>query len=154
MEAENELLEEVAIPCRWKESARASPIIHLRFSNELAGHGAGRAAALPSFHDSDAGHDMWSRTISCNEDSDNLPCVRLQWHPMRSASKIACAGRVGKCWHYDGQLATEGIGEPCGASMQDARPGLPSPRSKKQKWSSAVSEDDEALLAVAFSVVV
>lgn len=96
------------------QCARASPIIHLGFSSELAlaeapalgRHGAGPAAHAAllwqsGFMTPDAGHgdDMCWRTISRRRDSDTLqplPCVRLQWHPMRSASKIACAGRVGE----------------------------------------------------------
>lgn len=78
-----------------EKCAGLSPIIHLRFSDELAGHGTAQSA-VEAFHDSDAGHDMWSRTISRNEDSGTLPCVRLQRCPMRSATKIAArrAGRI------------------------------------------------------------
>lgn len=124
-------LEEVSIPCRVGLCAEASPIIHLRLSSELAGHGAGQSAAAVSFHDSDAGHDMWSRTISCNEDSDNLPCVRLGRRPMGAASKIATrrAGRVVLALRWP--AGTEDIWE---CSAGHARPGQPSPRSRA-KWS-------------------
>ena len=48
-----------------------SPINLVRSSNALSGRAADQYAALLFLHDSDAGHDMWSRSISRNKDSDS-----------------------------------------------------------------------------------
>ncbi|KAF1829735.1 hypothetical protein BDW02DRAFT_135502 [Decorospora gaudefroyi] len=97
------VLEEVSIPCRVRNVCGPVANYYLRFSSELAGHGAGLQHAVlahlqqcfPSMTPN-AGHDMWSRTISRNEDLGYLPCVRLDRRPMRSANKIILrmAGRV------------------------------------------------------------
>jgi hypothetical protein len=44
---------------------------YLRLDYALAGRAADQYASVLFFHDSDAGHDMWSRSISRSEDSDN-----------------------------------------------------------------------------------
>lgn len=94
----------VRIPCSVRNVRGNVANYHLRFSSELAGHGAGlRSAALlpfpraasPCLPASGAGHDMWSRTISRSSDSGSLPCVRPDRCPMRSASKIVL-GRAGR----------------------------------------------------------
>jgi hypothetical protein len=74
-----------------------SPINLVHYSNALSGRAADPYAGVPFLHDSDAGHDMWSRSISrARRTWTATEYIGLKGRPMAAASKIAMqrAGRV------------------------------------------------------------
>jgi len=84
--------EVVTIP-NLQDLCGLSPINLVRFRNALSGRAAGQYAAVLFLHDSDAGHDMWSRSISRNTDSDSNS---LPWAEAR-----ANGGRI-QNWDAEG----------------------------------------------------
>jgi hypothetical protein len=72
--------EVVTIP-NFQDLCGLSPINLMRFNNALSGRAAGQYAAVLFLHDSAAAHDMWSRSISRNTDSDS---DSLHWADSRA----------------------------------------------------------------------